>query len=217
MVRVLIHSFLAMISLSAQFLWRSDTLFFKGPIIRISPHELHIMDPTYHQTLYRQEGHWNKYPWNYDAFTSKGSTICTTDHDLHKARRAPLNSFFSKAKVSAQRDMMQRNAEKLCDRLSNLSNTTCNLGAAISAFTQDVATEFIPGRNYHSLDREDFNVGMTGVFQKSAGRVWCTTKYLRWFGPTMKAMPANLVIKMADENTQSFFRYIKVFPGSQLI
>ncbi|CAG8960302.1 hypothetical protein HYFRA_00012376 [Hymenoscyphus fraxineus] len=181
-----------------------------GPIIRISPHELHIMDPFYHQTLYRQEGHWNKYPWNYDAFTSKGSTICTTDHDIHRARRAPMASFFSKAKVSAQEEMIKRNAEKLCERLSGLSNTTFNLGAAISAYTQDVASEFILGKNYHSLDREDFNVGMTGVFQKSAGRVWCTTKYLRWFGPMMQAIPSDWVMKMADEKTQSFFRYLKI-------
>ncbi|KAH6677237.1 trichodiene oxygenase, partial [Halenospora varia] len=180
-----------------------------GPIVRISPYELHVIDPAFYQTLYRQEGHWNKYAWSYDAFTAKGSTICTPDHDVYKARRLPLNSFFSKAKVSSQQDMIHRNIEKLCDRLSKLSKATVNLGAVISAFTQDVATEFILGRNYQSLDREDFNVGMTGVFQNS-GHIWRTTKHVRWFGPTMRSIPVDWVLKVADDGTKSFFHYLQV-------
>lgn len=58
-------------------------------------------DATFFDTLYnRQEGVWHKYDWSVDAFATKGATIWTADHTLHKNRRLPLNPFFSKAKVA---------------------------------------------------------------------------------------------------------------------
>jgi hypothetical protein len=137
----------------------------------------------------------------------KGAVLCTPDHDLHKARRLPLNPFFSKAKVVGKQDLIRHNISKLCSRISKA--TTIDLGAATSAFTRDVSTQFILGKNYHNLDSEDFNVGMTNS-GRAGGAVWQITKHVRWFGPTMKSIPLDLMIKVVDEDTKSFFRYMKV-------
>lgn len=185
-----------------------------GPIIRISPHELHVIDPTFYEKLYRHDGRWHKYDWAYDAFTAKGALICTIDHDVHKARRAPLNPFFAKTKVTTRGvEVIRHNLDKLYSRLSAFAATKPRelvmVGAALSAFSRDVSTEFALNRNYGSLDHDDFNVSMTNVFQDS-GYVWRMTKHVRFFGPMMLSIPKEWLVKIADPGTKGFFRYLLV-------
>ncbi|MCJ1447230.1 MAG: hypothetical protein MMC23_007741 [Stictis urceolatum] len=170
-----------------------------GPIIRISPHELHINDPSFYEKLYRQEGHWNKYAWSYDAFGAPLSAICTLDHSLHKRRIAALGAYFSKASISSRHDLIIASIRKLRNRIREYatSGAPLNLGTAVSAMTTDIATEFIVGKNYNNLDRKDFNQDMTNMLQSSGG-MWRTTKHVRFLGPLMKAMPLSLLDKMGD-------------------
>ncbi|EFY97821.2 Cytochrome P450 CYP5336A1 [Metarhizium robertsii ARSEF 23] len=153
-----------------------------GPIIRISPYELHVADAKFFDTLYRMEGRWDKYSWTYDAFGAKGSTVFCSDHHVHKARRRAIAPFFSKANVLDRQALLHRNVGKLCRRLSDLSGTAVNLGAAISAFTRDNANEYIIGKAYNELDLEDFGIGLS-IASQGAGMFWRATKHIRWFGP----------------------------------
>ncbi|KAF2875491.1 trichodiene oxygenase [Massariosphaeria phaeospora] len=181
-----------------------------GPIIRISSYELHINDPVFLETLYRQDAHFDKYAWAVDAFAAKGATLFTAAHSLHKARRQPLSPFFSKAKVAARQDLIQRHLNKFCQRMSAFSNSraTFELGAAMTAFTRDVANEFITGKSYDILDHEDFDIAMLAASQGS-GQIWRLTKFVRWFAPAMMAIPIDWVMKIASEDMKVFFRHIK--------
>ncbi|KAI1141301.1 cytochrome P450 [Hypoxylon sp. FL0543] len=179
-----------------------------GPIIRISPYELHVNDPKFFDTLYRNDGRWDKYAWAYDAFGAKRSIVFGSDHDAHKARRRAVAPFFSKKNVAAREDLLQRHVDKLCWRISNLAGSTFNLGAAISAFTRDNANEFILGKKYNELDLEDFGIGLS-IASQGAGVFWRTTKHIRWFGPALRAMPIDWAMKWADEGTKSFLRYLQ--------
>ncbi|KAI2603717.1 cytochrome P450 [Hypoxylon sp. NC1633] len=179
-----------------------------GPIIRISPYELHVVDPSYHEKLYRQEGRWDKYEWTYDAFSAKGATLCTGPHNIHKARRLPMNHFFSKARVASRRDVIDKNVAKLCGRLSGFAGKTVDLGAALSAITRDISCEFNLNKTYGALDKDDFNVSMTKMFRQG-GAIWRITKHLPWFGPAMQSIPRSLMFKIANEGTREFFGYIQ--------
>ncbi|ROV86771.1 hypothetical protein VSDG_10203 [Cytospora chrysosperma] len=179
-----------------------------GPIVRISPYELHINDPSYYEKLYRQDGRWNKDDWAYDAFGAPMSSICSVDHDLHKRRRAPLNPFFSKVNVSRRQHMIQELVDTLCERLDRLQGSTVNISTAISAFTRDVATDFVLGKNYHNLDNENFGADMTNVLQ-SSGAIWRTTKHVRFLGPLMKSLPMDWIEKTGDAGTKAFFGFLK--------
>ncbi|AEO69909.1 uncharacterized protein THITE_2057681 [Thermothielavioides terrestris NRRL 8126] len=176
-----------------------------GPIIRISPHELHVSDPAFNDTIYRMNGRWDKYAWTYDATGVPKSTVFTVDHDAHKARRAALAPLFSKAKIAARQDLIHKNVDRLCQRISDLGAKTFDLGAAISALARDTANEFVLGNEYGELNAEDFNVALS-IAALGAGAIWRTTKFIRWFGPALRSIPPAWAMKRGDEGTRSFFR-----------
>ncbi|EAQ90370.1 hypothetical protein CHGG_02305 [Chaetomium globosum CBS 148.51] len=181
-----------------------------GPIIRISPFELHVIDPAFYDKIYRNDGRWDKYRFMYDAFGAKSSTVFGADHDAHKAHRAAIAPLFSKAKVVSRQDLIRKNVDKLTNRIETLadSGTTFNLGAAASAFTRDIANEYITGKEYKELDLEDWGIGLS-ISSQGAGVFWRTTKHVRWFGPTLRSIPIDWVMKTADEGTQQFLRYLQ--------
>lgn len=161
--------------------------------------------------LYRQDAHYDKYDFAADGFASKGATIFTVDHDVHKARRQPMNPFFSKAKVTSRQDLIGRHLDKLCDRLSGLadSGATFDLWVAIAALARDVANDFILANSYNSLDKEDFDVGMLQLSQ-GAGLVWRISKFVRFFGPMVQGLPVPLVMRISSGPVKAFFRNIQV-------
>ena len=179
-----------------------------GPIIRISPHELHVIDPAFFETLYRNDGCWHKYAWTYDAFGAQNSTTFSCDHETHKARRRAIAPFFSKQHVVARQELLRRNIDKLCGRIINLTGTAFNLGAAISAFTRDNANEFIVGNQYNELELDDFGIGLSTA-SLGAGTFWRMTKYVHWFGPALKAMPIEWAMKAADDGTKPYLGYLQ--------
>ncbi|OAG01866.1 cytochrome P450 [Paraphaeosphaeria sporulosa] len=178
------------------------------PIIRISPHELHILDHTFYEKLYCHEGRWNKYQWAYNGFIAEGATISTSEHELHHARRKPLNHYLSKARVASRQDVILRNVDKLVARLEGRVGTLTNLGAAVGALVQDLQCDFLLGKAYGSLDRDDFNVAIADMCQ-SVGFLWRFTKHFPRVGKSLKQMPLDYVSKFANDDAQTFFAFLQ--------
>ncbi|KAF3763269.1 cytochrome P450 [Cryphonectria parasitica EP155] len=181
-----------------------------GPIIRISPYELHVSDSTFFNTLYRQEGRWDRYAFAWDAWGAEGPTIHTVDHERHRARRQPLATFFAKAKVADRKDMIRGHVNNFCDRLSKIaeSGKTVNLGAAATALARDVAFDFILAKSYNSLDRDDFDVAVLHAAQ-GAGPLWRITKHVGYVLPLLNSMPLDWAIKISDDEMKTFFAHLK--------
>ncbi|KAG6365865.1 hypothetical protein INS49_000041 [Diaporthe citri] len=180
-----------------------------GPIIRISPHELHLNDPYFYSTLYRQEGRWNRYAFAWDAWGAKGPTIHTVDHDRQRARRQPIASYFAKTKVSSRQAMVQRHVDKLCDRLTKSagSDEIVDLGAAVTALARDVAFDFILAKSTNSLDQKDFDVDILQVVQ-GGGALWRLSKHVRFVLPLLNSIPLDWAIKISDDKMKDFFRHL---------
>ncbi|CAG8974513.1 hypothetical protein HYALB_00009048 [Hymenoscyphus albidus] len=183
-----------------------------GPTIRISPHELHIIDPDFFDTVYIV---WMSVGTSITGlmmpltvFGSVNNAIL--GHDAHKAHRNAIAPFFSKPNILARENLMIQNVHKLCQHINELfeAKNSFNLGAAISAFTRDNANEFILGKSYNEIQLKDFGVGLS-LISGGAGSFWRIKKHVRWFGPASNSIPVGWMMKVADDGTKSFFRYLE--------
>jgi hypothetical protein len=73
--------------------WRTRTYMSSrlGPIVRITPDELHIDDYTFWDTLFVKYPKSRKYEWLNGRLGNEHSVFTTCDPVHHRMRRAPLN------------------------------------------------------------------------------------------------------------------------------
>ncbi len=79
--------------------------------------------------------------------------------------------------MTARQDLISRNINKLCMRISQRLGSSINLGAAVAALSQDVSCEVTLNKACGSLDKDDFNIGTTYMLQ-SAGSAWRVAKHI---------------------------------------
>jgi Cytochrome P450 len=89
-----------------------------GPIIRIYPHEVHVNDPDFFDTIYSSERR-DKSEYHTRTTPNRLSAFGTTDHDLHRRRPAALNPFFSKGQIRKFSPWIQDRSDILCRRLED--------------------------------------------------------------------------------------------------
>ncbi|KAL2018475.1 hypothetical protein VTK56DRAFT_831 [Thermocarpiscus australiensis] len=180
--------------LDGQYTFKIEQLHKKyGPVVRISPHELHVGDPAFFETLYTREGRWDKYPWAQDAFGFPSTVVHTLAHDVHKRRRAAMNPYFSKANVSRRQDIIKSLVEKLCRRFDAAaeSREEVNLTHALGAFARDLSISYILRKDYGNLDAKDFNASMNKTIM-GLGKAWLLRKHAGWATPLILSLPSTL-------------------------
>ena len=97
----------------------SDLAAYIGPIIRINPHELHVEDPDYWEELYARSANRDKYEVMSGQFDNPTSVFATSDHDLHRIRRAALNPMFSHKQIHERIvPMIRQKIDVLCSKLA---------------------------------------------------------------------------------------------------
>ncbi|MCJ1388110.1 hypothetical protein MMC18_000955 [Xylographa bjoerkii] len=139
-----------------------------GPLVRISPREIHINDPDFYETLFAQK--LDKDPVVVGQFGHALSTQATSASDLHRVRRAAIAPFFSQAKVTELQSMITDKIEVLCRKLRECHRMRqpANMYDLYRGLAVDVITEFAFHRSWDFLDRADsgqewFRMIMTGA------------------------------------------------------
>ena len=168
-----------------------------GPIIRISPTELHINDPDFYDSLYNREGKWEKNPFYTNSLGSNLSGFGTIDHDLHRIRRAAINPFFSKQKVASLQPVIQGLADKLCKKLENVRATgdVVPMECAFDAFTMDVITEYSLDTNFGYLDHPGWSSDFREL-ERAFGEMGYRIKLFPSINDIMASLPESLVLWM---------------------
>lgn len=107
-------------------------------------------------------------------------------HDLHRARRMPLNRYFSKASVTKLEPRISSYASKLCCNLKTYagSGKPIDLTAAISCYTTDVVTEYAFARSFGCLEDPSF----TYSFHRAILEMGKTFNWIKHFPVLLKVL-----------------------------
>lgn len=116
-----------------------------GPIVRISPYEVHLDDPDFFDTLYAASNtnRKDKWTWYTAALGTPLSTMGSAEQGLHRRRRAAMSTFFSKQNVRKLEPVITEKATTLASRLECLAATgeVVPLNLAFSAYMNGVRFE----------------------------------------------------------------------------
>ncbi|KAG6366081.1 hypothetical protein INS49_000257 [Diaporthe citri] len=132
-----------------------------GPIVRITPNEVHINDPDFFSAVYSSgKSKVNKDPSTVAAFGQPDALVATVDHDQHRTRRGYLSRHYSKRAVDALIPLITERIDALCARFEGALNTgsRISLDRAFSALAADVIYAQFFGTHLDYLSDPDLRV-----------------------------------------------------------
>ncbi|KAK1750420.1 cytochrome P450 monooxygenase sdnE [Echria macrotheca] len=180
------------------FIWKIREMHAQyGPIIRINPYEVHILDPEFYSDIYVSPKKLDKYAWWTKLAGADGSGFSTVPHDLHRQRRAALNPFFSARSVSQLEPVLRSKIERLSSRLDAIHETQeiVRLDAAFMALTMDIICTYAFASDLRYLDEPDFKLEwkktIIGAFEGGA-----LGRQFPFMLPLMKMLPIGVVEAM---------------------
>ncbi|KAI9791752.1 MAG: hypothetical protein M1816_003562 [Peltula sp. TS41687] len=130
-----------------------------GPIVRISPYEVHIDDPDYFDQIYSVTSRLDKYSWFYDCFNLPAAGLLAKSHEVHHRRRKPLAYLFTNSCVARLEPGLRQVVKNLLMKFQKHkdSKTPLDLSSLYRCFTIDVVTEYCFPRGYGFLDTPDYS------------------------------------------------------------
>ncbi|KAJ5716367.1 hypothetical protein N7493_008278 [Penicillium malachiteum] len=181
------------------FVWEIERLHkIYGPIIRISPREIHIKDVEFFEEIYAPASRPREKDWNFvRQYDVDGTAFTSVSADAHRECRTPLNKFFSKSAITKIEPTIQKHLDVLCGHITSAfrAGRVVNIDSGFAGLTADVIYEYMLGYHSGNLDTEDFNKhvrdGLNGILQWS---------HLNFFFPIMpkimKRIPLSILRAM---------------------
>ncbi|KAK2738258.1 hypothetical protein FQN57_007121 [Myotisia sp. PD_48] len=170
-----------------------------GPIVRITPTELHIDDPDFFDQLYARNARRDKYSYFSGRFGYASDCFSTVPHDLHKLRRKPLTPMFSIQRISDFQEVIREKVNKFCDKISEYGeDREIPLDRGWMALTTDIITEYAFSRSYGQLDSPNFKE----TLHESLVAIYTTGQFALHFSivfPILDMLPDWFVMKMQPD------------------
>jgi hypothetical protein len=173
---------------------RADSI---GPIVRVTPNELHIIDSDYFEELYVKSGKLDKYRPFSARFGTDETFFTAPSHEYHRVLRNAVAPFFSKRKIMDFQPVIRSKLDKLTTKIAEYgtSGGVLPLHRAWTAFSGDIVTEFCFAKAYDHLDspdfKETFHEGMHAACESSN-----VLMQFPWLWPIMNSLPDWLVLRI---------------------
>ncbi|KAK3322908.1 cytochrome P450 [Apodospora peruviana] len=170
-----------------------------GPVVRITPNEVHSADPSDYDKIYSTTSLF-KDPAFYGVISIPGSIFTTIPNDLHRKRRAVLNPFFSKkAVVERAEDVVQAKIDKLCRRIRdnvNHDNVPTDVFLGYRAISIDAVTEVAFDDCWNLLDDPETGGWFEAMIRQTVGPRFFTLNMFPMLEKPSKAIPMWLAKRM---------------------
>jgi cytochrome P450 len=182
-----------------------------GPIIRISPREVHISDPDFYEKIYHIGTQYGKDEWFYQVGLGPAEFFITPDNARHKVLREPLNPFFSR------RNVIETMQESVLEELGRFEahlqkliagNETANLDNALRCISTDVISRTCWGIDEDMISQKGFSPAKVHDLQSLPQNLWPRILFPN-VTRIMNMVPPKYVIKMNKE-IGAFFNLVEV-------
>lgn len=101
------------------------SLLLAGPLVRISPNEIHCNDAAFVDEIYASGARKRDKQAHYLGVLAGPTTRAafgTADHDLHRVRRNAMNKFFSHAQITRLEPEIATLVQLLCEKLLSMTS-----------------------------------------------------------------------------------------------
>ncbi|KAF4636899.1 hypothetical protein G7Y89_g1175 [Cudoniella acicularis] len=165
-----------------------------GPIIRVTPDEIHINDVGFLDAIYAPSTtRRDKYEHQLKSLRVPGGVGASANHDVHRKRRDALSPFFSKRNVVYLEPLIIKKVEQLCEVISKhaIEETPINLSDLFFAFSNDVVTNFLFAHQANMLADEE---KAAEVRQNSSELLLGINinKHFAWIPDFLEALPLSI-------------------------
>lgn len=148
-----------------------------GPIVRISPNEVSLSDPSAFEKIYNIRSKYTKDPVFYRTMGIHYGMFGAYDNDHHRELRGPWNEFFSKSSISALRGMIQGKAHLLCQKADEELKATGSapIQGLFHALMIDVVSEHTVPECRNTLHNRPYATQYASNVLRKAGGIWLMT------------------------------------------
>ena len=167
----------------------------QGPIVRISPREIHICDPNFYDEIYSPSSRRRERdPKWIGSVPTPTSMVGTVGHEHHRFRRSILSSFFSKRSVHELAPRIEAKVHKLMQYLAHLSHTqsVVLVDSTFAALTADTITEYIYGKPWGFLDDAHLGVGIRNAINTGVKSVHIA-RFIPFLYKLLRRLPVSIV------------------------
>ncbi|KAL6719251.1 hypothetical protein ACLMJK_003488 [Lecanora helva] len=162
-----------------------------GPIVRVTPDEIHVKDSEWSHVLYAGPGHVrDKDPSLAHAAGTADGTFGSVSHSVHRRRRIPVSSYFSTISVRELQGKIWQRAEHLCDvlREHHKADRIVNGRATFLGWSNDTLRSCAFGESLDLLDQPDRALQFDRVF-KAFAAFYPILKQCEWIIPFALQLP----------------------------
>ncbi|KAJ6261390.1 Cytochrome P450 monooxygenase [Drechslerella dactyloides] len=191
-----------------------------GPVIRITPHEVHVNNPDTYSLLYKTNAKVTKDPLYYQRFAGDINVLFfAKDTATHRSRRDPLNNYFSKKSVTEFEAVIVKHIDRLCQHLKQHAESAplgsqkpIDLHYRIRCIVLDIFSDYAFGKSFSFQDSPNLGKDFFDMIRVHMASLWL----FRMMTPSMVYRITHLPPFIALKLDPSASTYVKLKQDSKV-